>query len=118
MAAPLVSDALWPLLSPLLPPRPPHPKGGRPPVEDRAALIGIPFVLKSGTPLAMLPQEMGRGSGMTCWRRLRDWQEAGIRQALHHALLDRPGRAGLIGRCRCSLDSASLPAKLDFGRSG
>ena len=74
MAAPLVSDALWSLFSPLLPPHPPRPKGGRPPINARATLTGILFVLKSGIPWEMLPQEMGCGSGMTCWRRLRDWQ--------------------------------------------
>ena len=93
MAAPLVSDALWSLFSPLLPPHPPRPKGGRPPINARATLTGILFVLKSGIPWEMLPQEMGCGSGMTCWRRLRDWQDAGIWQAFHHTLLDRLGRA-------------------------
>lgn len=118
MAAPLVSDALWLLCSPLLPPRPPRPKGGRPPVDDRAALTGILFVLKSGIPWEMLPQEMGCGSGMTCWRRLRDWQEAGIWQAFHHLLLDRLGRAGLIDWSRCALDAASLPAKAGGAATG
>ena len=118
MAAPLVSDTLWSFFSPLLPPRPPRPKGGRPPVEDRAALTGILFVLKSGIPWEMLPREMGCGSGMTCWRRLRDWQEAGVWQAFHHALLDRLGRAGLIDWSRCSLDSASLPAKAGGAATG
>src|SRR3954462_11673053 len=111
MAAPLVSDALWSLFSPLLPSRPPRPKGGRPPVEDRDALTGILFVLKSGIPWEMLPQEMGCGSGMTCWRRLRDWQEAGIWRAFHHLLLDRLRPAGLIDWSRCSLDAAGLPAQ-------
>ena len=118
MAAPLVSDALWSLFAALLPPRPPRPKGGRPPIEDRAALTGILFVLKSGIPWEMLPQEMGSGCGMTCWRRLRDWQEAGIWQAFHHALLDRLGRAGLIDWSRCSLDAASLPAKAGGAATG
>jgi len=123
MAAPLVSDAFWSLFAPLLPSRPPRPKGGRPPVEDRAALTGILFVLKSGIPWEMLPQEMGCGSGMTCWRRLRDWQEAGVWQAFHHLLLDRLGRdrlgrAGLIDWSRCSLDSASLPAKAGGAATG
>src|SRR4051794_9409 len=115
MAAPLVSDTLWSLFSPLLPPRPPRPKGGRPPVEDRAALTGILFVLKSGIPWEMLPQEMGCGCGMSCWRRLRDWQQAGVWQAFHHTLLDRLGRAGLIDWSRCSLDAASLPPKAGGG---
>jgi hypothetical protein len=54
---------------------------------------------------------MGCGSGMTCWRRLRDWQAAGVFERLHRALLDRLGRANAIDFGRCSLDSASFPAK-------
>jgi transposase len=111
MSKPLVSDELWALVTPLLPPEPPKPKGGRPRVADRAALTGIIFVLKSGIPWEMLPQEMGCGSGVTCWRRLRDWQEAGVWEALHHTLLDRLGEAGRIDWSRASLDSASIPAK-------
>src|SRR6188474_2348147 len=111
MAAPLVSDALWSFFSPLLPPHPPRPKGGRPPINDRAALTGILFVLKSGIPWEMLPQELGGGSGMTCWRRLRDWQEAGVWDRLHQTLLDRLGEADRIDWSRASLDSASIPAK-------
>jgi transposase len=71
MSKPLVTDTLWAVVEPLLPPEPPKPKGGRPRVPDRAALTGILFVLQSGIPWEMLPQEMGCGSGMTCWRRLR-----------------------------------------------
>jgi transposase len=111
MAKALVSDQLWALLAPLLPPPRPRPKGGRPPVEDRKALAGIVFVLKSGIPWEMLPQEMGCGCGMTCWRRLRDWQAAGVWAKLHRALLDRLGRANAIDWGRCSLDSASFAAK-------
>src|SRR6478672_2536610 len=89
MAKPLVSDELWAVIEPLLPPQPPRPKGGRPRVSDRAALTGILFVLKTGTPWEMLPPEMGCGSGMTCWRRLRDWEKAGVWGRLHQVLLDR-----------------------------
>jgi transposase len=70
MAKELVSDELWEIIEPLLPPEPPKPEGGRPRVDDRAALTGIIFVLKSGIPWEMLPKEMGCGSGVTCWRRL------------------------------------------------
>src|SRR5213083_1110650 len=80
MARELLPDALWAEIQPLLPPEPPKPKGGRPRLPDRAALTGILFVLHSGIPWEMLPQEMGCGSGMTCWRRLRDWHEAGVWQ--------------------------------------
>jgi transposase len=111
MSKPLVSDELWALVAPLLPSEPPKPKGGRPRVSDRAALTGIIFVLKSGIPWEMLPQELGCGSGMTCWRRLRDWQEAGVWDRLHQALLDRLGEADRIDWSRASLDCASVPAK-------
>jgi transposase len=111
MAKPLVSDELWALVAPLLPPEPPRPKGGRPRVSDRAALTGIIFVLTSGIPWEMLPQEMGCGSGMTCWRRLRDWHTHGVWDALHRLLLDRLGEAGQIDWSRASLDCASIPAK-------
>ena len=111
MAKPLVSDELWAIVAPLLPPEPPKPKGGRPRVPDRACLTGIIFVLKTGIQWEMLPQEMGCGSGMTCWRRLRDWQQAGVWDALHLALLDRLGEAGRIDWSRACLDSASIPAK-------
>jgi len=66
MVKQLVSDELWKIVEPLLPEEPPKPQGGRPRIDDRAALTGIIFVLKSGIPWEMLPQEMGCGSGVTC----------------------------------------------------
>ena len=111
MRKPLVTDGLWGAIEPLLPSEPPKPKGGRPRIDDKAALTGIIFVLRSGIPWEMLPTEMGCGSGMTCWRRLRDWQEAGVWERLHHLLLDRLGEADKIDWERASLDSASVPAK-------
>src|ERR671933_2801844 len=110
MAKPLVSDALWEAIAPLLPPEPPKPKGGRPRVSDRAVLTGILFVLKTGLPWEYLPQELGCGSGITCWRRLRDWERAGVWHRLHRVLLDRLGEADRIDWSRASLDSASVAA--------
>ena len=86
MSKELVSEELWEIVEPLLPKEPPKPKGCRPRVPDRAVLAGIVFVLRSGIPWEMLPQEMGYGSGSTCWRRLRDWQKAGVWQRLHQVL--------------------------------
>jgi transposase len=111
MAKELVTDELWDTIESLLPPEPPKPQGGRTRIDNRAALTGIVFVLKSGIPWEMLPQEMGCGSGSTCWRRLRDWQEAGVWGKLHRVLLDRLGEADKINWERASLDSASVPAK-------
>ena len=110
MPKPLVTDELWTVVESLLPKQPPKPKGGRPRVNDRAALTGILFVLKTGVPWEMLPQEMGCGSGMTCWRRLKEWHKAGVWERLHQALLDRLGEADRINWSRASLDSASVAA--------
>jgi len=111
MARPLLPDDLWDEIAPLLPPPRPRPKGGRRPIENRAALTGILFVLRSGLPGEMLPAEMGCGSGMSCWRRLRDWQAAGVWSRLHHVLLERLHATGEIDWSRACLDSASVPAK-------
>ena len=110
MAEPLVSDELWAVIEPLIPTHEPSPKGGRPRVEDRKALTGILFVLKSGIPWEMLPQEMGCGSGMTCWRRLKEWQEAGVWDQLHRVLLQRLRAADLIDWSRAIVDSSSIRA--------
>lgn len=111
MAKPILNDDLWKIIEPLIPPEPPKLKGGRPRVSNRAALTGILFVLRTGLPWELLPQEMGCGSGMTCWRRLRDWQEAGLWDQLHTTLLERLRYADQIDWERVSLDSASIPAK-------
>jgi transposase len=83
-----VPDELWARVEPLLPAVPrraDHP--GRRRLDDRKVLCGILFVLYTGIPWEFLPQELGSGSGMTCWRRLRDWHQAGVWQQLHQALL-------------------------------
>jgi len=111
MARPLVSDDLCTIIESLPPPERSKPECGGSRVPDRAALTGILFVLRSGLPWEMLPQEMDCGSGMTCWRGLREWQDGGVWDRLHRVLLDRLGRAGAIDWCRVCLDSASVSAK-------
>ena len=108
---PLVTDALWAMVAPLLPPRRPQPKGGRPWVDDRAALNGILYVLRSGIPWRMLPPELGYGSGVTCWPRLREWQQRGVWRRLHQRMLERLAATDRIDWTRASLDSRSLAAK-------
>jgi transposase len=80
-------------------------------MPDRAALTGILFVLRTGLPWEYPPAEMGCGSGISCWRRLHDWQQAGVWAALHRALLEHMEQAGQLDWSRTSLDSTSLVAK-------
>jgi transposase len=118
MAKPLLSDELWQRIEPLLPPLPPHPNGGRPWTENREALTGILFVLRTGIPWEYLPQEMGCGCGMTCWRRLRDWQAAGVWQRLHELLLAELNGADKIDWSRAVVDSAMLRAMCGGPKTG
>lgn len=114
MAKPVLSDELWELIEPLLPP----PKArrfrypGRKPMDRRKVLTGILFVLKSGIPWEMLPKEMGCGSGMTCWRYLEKWQKQGVWQRIHEVLLAKLRQADGIDWSRAVVDSASVRAVL------
>src|SRR4051812_7124320 len=118
MAKQLVPEELWALVAPLLPPEPPKPKGGRPRAPDRAALSGIIFVLKTGIQWEDLPQEMNCGCGMTCWRRLRDWQQAGVGDKLQQLLLQQLHYAGMIDWRRAAADCASVPAMAGGDETG
>ena len=118
MAAALLPDRLWNLVEPFLPILARRPQGGRPRVSDRACLTGIVFVLRSGIPWQMLPQELGCGSGMTCWRRLRDWQRAGVCDLMHFALLDWLARSDQIDWSRAAVDSCSVRAVCGGDQTG
>jgi transposase len=119
MAQPLVSDELWELVEPLIPKvkrRSRYP--GRKRIDDRKVLAGILFVLKTGIGWEHLPQEMGCGSGMTCWRRLHEWQEAGVWRRLHEVLLARLNEANRIDWSRAVVDSSHVPAVLGARKPG
>ena len=107
----IVSDDLWARIEPLLPTVPrraDHP--GRRRLDDRKVLCGILFVLYTGIAWEFLPQELGFGSGMTCWR-LRDWHQAGVWQRLHEALLAELNAAGALDWSRAVIDSSHVRAR-------
>jgi transposase len=112
MAKPILDDELWALIEPLLPPpklcRTLYP--GRKPLDNRAVLTDILFVLQTGLRWDLLPREMSCGSGMSCWRRLRDWQAAGVWEQLHEVLLGRLRAADQIDWSRVIVDSSSICA--------
>ena len=111
MAKPLLDDGLWAIIEPVLPRtvrRFKHP--GRKRVPDRACLTGILFVLLTGIQWEMLPQEMGCGCGMTCWRRLDEWNKAGVWQRVHEILLAKLNAAEQIDWSRAVADSSSVRA--------
>jgi transposase len=112
MPKPLIDDELWTIIEALLPRRRRRVSvgRGRPRVSDRATLTGIVFVLRSGIPWKMLPREMGCGSGVTCWRRLKAWQRAGVWKRLHQVLLSKLRQAERIDFSRAVADSSSIRA--------
>lgn len=112
MAKELLPDELWHEIEPLVPPHaPPSAKGGRPPVDDRDALTGILFVLKTGIPWQALPAEVFGVSGSSCWRRFDEWTKAGVWPRLHGRVLNRLGKAGGVNLDRVVADSQSVRAK-------
>ncbi len=120
MAKPLVDDELWAVIEPLIPaPKPRRYRyPGRTRIDDRCALTGIVFVLTTGIGWEDLPQEMGCGSGMTCWRRLQEWQAAGVWQRLQDVLLAKLQHADQIDWSRAVVDSSPVRALKGGPRRG
>ena len=105
MAKPMLDNELWQCIEPLLPSKLRRVRfPGRKPLGDRKALTGILFVLKTGIPWEDLPQELGCGSGMSCWRRLRDWQQSGVWQHVQELLVLKLPRANKIDWSRAASD--------------
>jgi transposase len=114
MAVPpwIVSDLLWGRIEPLLPKRERRLRfAGRKRLPDRQALQGILFVLYTGIAWRHLPLELGFGSGSTCYRRLDEWQRAGVWERLHQLLLSELRAAGELEWSRAVADSSHVQAK-------
>ncbi len=110
MAREILPEELWTLIEPLLPPDKEPKSNGRPAVPNRGALTGILFVLRTGIPWEYLPQEMGCGSGMTCWRRLAKWQELGVWQRVYETMLAELHKSDQLDWSRVVVDSSSVRA--------
>lgn len=107
-----ISDREWVRIEPVLPKKPRRFRyPGRKPLDDRLVLQGILFVLHTGIGWEHLPQELGFGCGMTAWRRLRDWQQAGVWERLHELLLAELHAAAEVDWSRAVADSSHLQAK-------
>ena len=104
-----VSDAQWEQIAPHLPRRKAHPRGGRPPANDRKCFDGILWILWTGAPWKALPREYG--SPVTCWRRLRQWEEDGTLLALWRAFLAQLNDQEKVRWDECFIDGSFAPAK-------
>jgi transposase len=108
----IVTDELWELVEPLLPAKERRFRyPGRRRLPDRQCLSGILFVLHTGIPWQDLPAELGFGSGVTCWRRLEEWHQAGVWDRLHRLLLRKLRAADAIDFSRAIVDSSHVQAK-------
>lgn len=114
----LLPDYFWYRIRDLLPEHTPSPKGGRPRKDDRACLMGIIYVLRTGISWQMLLIELGFGSGSTCWRRLQEWTRLEVWPQLHRLLLRVLGKQGRIHLERAIIDSASVRALLGGAHTG
>jgi len=108
--SPMITDELWTIIQPILPRHTPSRKGGRPRKDDRQCLEGIVYVLRGGIPWKLFPDLQFSVSGVTCWRRLSEWTQAGVWPAVHRKLLDILGKAGKIDLSAAVIDSASVRA--------
>jgi transposase len=107
-----VPDGLWQRIEPLLPKKERRFRyPGRRPLDDRRVLQGILFVLHTGIGREHLPQELGFGCGMTAWRRLRAWQQAGVWEKLHELLLAELQATDRLEWERAIADSSHPQAK-------
>ena len=113
MAKQILDDKLWEIIEPIIPKKKRRFRyPGRKRLSDKAVLKGILFVLKTGIGWEDFPKELGCGSGMTCWRRLRDWQQAGVWDKIHRTLLNNLRKADGIDFSRAVVDSTSVRAVL------
>ena len=109
MRRPLLSDAQWEKIQPLLPKLKRH-RRGRPPKDNRVVLEGILWVLKTGARWRDIPRDIGV-SGSVCWKRLRGWDQQGVWLRIWRAFLSELDRKGRLDWQESFLDGSFAPAK-------
>jgi transposase len=96
-------DRMWARVAPLVPPQAAHPKGGRPFADDKACFAGIVYQLRNNVRWNDLPRCFP--SGVTCWRRHRDWTRAGVWGRVWKLVLAELAEAGLLDVTELFLDA-------------
>jgi transposase len=109
-----VSAALWERVEPLIPARPPYPKGGRPAADDRQMFAAIIYVLRTGIQWNALPRELGASS--TVYDRFRQWESQGFFLRLWQAGLAEYDELASIGWDWQSVDSSTVKAPFATSR--
>lgn len=102
-------DRIWERVRPLLPVRPVNPKGGRPWADDKACFAGIVFTLRNAVRWNHLPPPFP--SGVTCWRRHRDWTAAGVCGRVCRVVLAELATAGMLDTTELFLDATFAEAR-------
>ena len=111
-----IPDELWARIEPLLPPKRPQPKGGRPWSSDRQVMDAIFYVLRTGIQWKALPRSMGSGS--TAHRRFQQWEKAGVFRRLWAAGLREYDQLKGLGWRWQAMDGAMTKAPLGGEKNG
>ena len=104
-----LTDEQWQLIANLFPAKQPSPKGGRPVAPVRDCVEGILWILRTGARWKDMPARFP--SATTCWRRLKEWTEAGIWMKAWARLLRKLDRQGRVDWNESMADGTFSSAK-------
>ena len=102
-------DRMWERVEPLLPPKPPHPNGGRPFADDKACFAGVVYQLRNNIKWNAMPACFP--SGVTCWRRHRDWTRAKVMTRVRRIILAELAAAKKLKTRELFLDATFAEAR-------